>query len=610
VNRSCEQWREALAAGLFGELSDSEVQELESHVVSCPECRASRERARRTLGELKALPVEEAPEDLEARLLTRLVTELGSEASASEAQTPVAEAVRVVGAPRRVAVSGSAAEPLESGSSLAAGEGVELDADARVLLRLSDRSELWVNGGTRLEFARRAREAFVSVIRGEVLAFVPRQCRALPILTPAGIVSVTGTVFDTAVDESDQVRVAVLQGAVEVINRSGRHRVGARQLVSIPGPEWIPRRSRMSNDEILCLTGWAKPLNLSSRTVVDGVIKENGRDDRRLALWALLWFALGAALAALLLGPLRGDRPPLTGTRSVTAAMVAGEEPIDFWLELTPGTQWTENVRIEDSSRTSHPRWPEDSTLSVGQFSHTLRVQAPTERGTSQIENEVLAAESWLMMGGRRREHEDLGATDPLASLVGFRFVDPIDRHGLVDVGEWRIPEDKDEVGAIHRGVFASLRYDVPERLLRVGEEWSREITLPGVEGAKANWTSRLERLEEIDGRWVAVISRDVEVDLEGPFTWTSPRPEGSGAEERLHSLRVDLTAEGRFLIEEGRWLDHRMEEVRREDFTPLADGAPESEGAAPAEPEGHRVSRTVSTIEILDFQPAPEAGQ
>jgi hypothetical protein len=230
-------------------------------------------------------------------------------------------------------------------------------------------------------------------------------------------------------------------------------------------------------------------------------------------------------------------------------------------------------------------------------FHHTLRLLDPSERGNARIENKVVDAESWFQIEGKRHEHEDLGTTDFLPQLIGLRFVDPIDQHGLVDVGEWCIPEDKDPFGALHRAVVASLRYDVPERPLRIGDQWRREVGVPEFPGARATWTSTLERMEKDNGRWAAVISRDLDVRFQGPMTWP-------GAQETMHRWSTDLTAEGRFLIEEGHWLSHRLDEVRREAFTLLEEGAePGSKG--PPGPVYHRLSRALTTIEISDFAAA-----
>ena len=93
------------------------------------------------------------------------------------------------------------------------------------------------------------------------------------------------------------------------------------------------------------------------------------------------------------------------------------------------------------------------------------------------------------------------------------------------------------------------------------------------------------------------MISRDLDARFQGPMTWP-------GSQERIHRWGTDLTAEGLFLIEEGHWLSHRLDEVRRKAFTLLDEGAePGSKG--PAGPVFHRLSRALTTIEISDFAPA-----
>jgi hypothetical protein len=122
-----------------------------------------------------------------------------------------------------------------------------------------------------------------------------------------------------------------------------------------------------------------------------------------------------------------------------------------------------------------------------------------------------------------------------------------------------------DGVDTVLRMALFGIRYDLPDRPVAVGESWWREAVHPSHPAIRMAIRSTLRGIEERDGQRVAVIDRDLEVSAMGPFEEITTRERGYRAEEALYRLERRLTGESHLLVEEGRWLRHRVHDERVE---------------------------------------------
>jgi hypothetical protein len=360
------------------------------------------------------------------------------------------------------------------------------------------------------------------------------------------------------------------------------------------------------------MTAWAAPMPGDTPLEIDW--SDNGARPLPWAWWAAL-VALGlVVLTALWLWSPLGSRGSRNVSLASTAAAAAGD-PLTLRSPLLPQSRWSERVHMESKLETTFALYELDEIPRVDEMLLDIRVLDAPGGEPLRLRSDAREAQSWLVIDGERRSFEEMGQLDPRQSLIGASVVDRVDPGGVVALSAGHDPILNDESDALLRALFVSIRYDLPDTPIRVGERWTRELAMPDTPGSRVRWTSTLDRVEDFDGERVAVIFREGHLDFHGPVTRPSPPIAGVEPREVLHRLQVDLTAESRFLIGEGRWLDHRFSENRTEDFTPLAGAlsAPAREdgedGTRPERAMEFREYTRETVITLADFLPPPRGG-
>ncbi|MBN1476369.1 hypothetical protein JXA47_06420 [Candidatus Sumerlaeota bacterium] len=160
-----------------------------------------------------------------------------------------------------------------------------------------------------------------------------------------------------------------------------------------------------------------------------------------------------------------------------------------------------------------------------------------------------------------------------------------------------------ESVDTLLRVALFSIRYDLPDRPVRVGETWWREVEHPSNPAIRMAIRSTLRAIEERDGQGVAIIDRDLEVSAMGPFEEVTSHEGGYRSEVALYRLERRLSGESHLLIDEGLWLQHRIRDERVEVSRVRVNQGVSRAFEIPM--ESHTERGTVSEIEI-DVEHSP----
>jgi hypothetical protein len=268
---------------------------------------------------------------------------------------------------------------------------------------------------------------------------------------------------------------------------------------------------------------------------------------------------LSAALAALALAQPLG------------AAAVEEEGAVSLRFDLTPGHTWTERTQSRDRELIEDPRVEESRTERGMHLALEYcvlppeHVIPPAREELSRVEVTVIEAASFPVLDGQPLSQFDLGEADPMASTVGVSIVDRVDIHGQVIPGEEWSGAVPGGVDTLLRVALFSVRCDLPDHPVRVGEVWLREVEHPTNPDIRMAIQSTLRGIEEREGQRVAIIDRRLDLSAMGPFEESPSQEGGYRSEVSLYRLERLLSGESHLLIDEGLWLRHRIHDERTE---------------------------------------------
>ncbi|MBN1477283.1 FecR domain-containing protein, partial [Candidatus Sumerlaeota bacterium] len=170
-----ERLVEAMAAHLCGEATPEQRRRLDVALQRSPEVRVHWEALSEFHDGLGTVPLPDAEADFEEEMLARLRTRpLSSRADRGESDL-LAEIAMIQGDVQCSVGRGDQWEHAVQGESLSGGELLRVGERSRALLRLPDRSELWVNAGSTLRLIANATGRAVRLVQGEILALMERQ---------------------------------------------------------------------------------------------------------------------------------------------------------------------------------------------------------------------------------------------------------------------------------------------------------------------------------------------------------------------------------------------------------------------------------------------------
>jgi ferric-dicitrate binding protein FerR (iron transport regulator) len=564
---------QAMAARLFGELSEEERRRLEAHLAESAEDRREWEALSSFFDDLGDIELPEAGAEFEQEMLARLSAETDAPQARIEtvegSERPVAATVTMVqGEVRRTASQRELWEPIEGGEVLHEGDAVDVGAGGRALLRLPDKSELWVNAGSVLRFGRREAGAFVRLLRGEILAFMAQQRRAFQVLTHDGAVSVLGTVFDTWVRAGAGTRVSVLRGRVEVNTGSGRREVQARRRLKVSHGLAPGRSHRMTAAEMRRLSSWAEPVRVATRMSGDTTIETVKRKIAMNGVLKLTGVAIVGALGLFGYHHWMRTADP-TGVESALeqvqrqtaeARPIEIAEPVHLSFLPEPGDRWRQTTLLRGTvinQRTSRAdqrqrfdiRIVSESGARAGVREGDLIVEHTVTEGvieSTDVRGDPNAPER--QMEGER-EFEDIG--------TGVKVVETYDaegvRRGLRITG---LDADAFDARTMLSNVFM-VSHGIPTEPLTVGSSWTHHQPASPLEVAASDTTSTLDHFEEIGGQRMAVVRSH------GTSRLTTPQDIGSISQYRPNARvtgRVSLTG---FDLEWRGETRHRLDDGR-----------------------------------------------
>jgi ferric-dicitrate binding protein FerR (iron transport regulator) len=346
MTKARDQWREMMTARLFGELTEGEGRRLDHHLAGNAQAQMDWAELTEAHEALRTQGGSEATAGLADRLLERLLPALAEDADA------VGEIAAAQGPVERCAEGTETWAPAQSGDVLLPGDSLRVAEGARALVRLPDRSELWINAGSLLRFAKRRAGAAVKLISGELLAFMEKRDDAFQIATPHGRVAVVGTVFSTAVNVEHGSVVTVVEGAVRVIAGHAERLIGGghRQRFRETG---LARRERLGRRERQRLEEWTQPLLASasaSHRLSTGL--EEDRGTNRFVFPSLIGAVLILMIGYAITRGTGGEEPPDTQSAfQAVQSQMASATPLQYepsaTSELTAGMTWPSTTHVE-----------------------------------------------------------------------------------------------------------------------------------------------------------------------------------------------------------------------------------------------------------------------
>lgn len=187
------------------------------------------------------------------------------------------------------------------GDVLFEGDKLITDEGGKTFIIFKDGTQVWLNEKTTLEFNRSTRNIFLSI--GEVLAFVTKRSKGtgeFVIGTPAGLVEVLGTEFDTTVSKEQITILTVLEGVVKFKNEKGEAQL-KKNTQSRAKPETQP--TVPIKVETTQVVAWAGDLVSQSRGIyIPKQLKPKNQEklEKPIIKWALILLLLGGILGYIL----------------------------------------------------------------------------------------------------------------------------------------------------------------------------------------------------------------------------------------------------------------------------------------------------------------------
>jgi hypothetical protein len=129
-----------------------------------------------------------------------------------------------------------------AGEALFVGDKLITKDNGKTFITFKDGTQLWLNQNTTLELSPSTSNIFIAI--GELLAFVTKRSKKqnpFTVGTPAGLVEVLGTEFDTLVSKEKTTVLTVLRGLVRFKNNLGETKL-KKNLQSVAKPDMKPTR--------------------------------------------------------------------------------------------------------------------------------------------------------------------------------------------------------------------------------------------------------------------------------------------------------------------------------------------------------------------------------
>lgn len=580
--RPGDAWGEAMTARLYGELDPERRRRLEDHLTRSPEARRHWEALSETFDALAATPLPDPPDGLESRLMERLAGRPGPRGALATAAPPqplrppvgtltlLQGDVRIATGRRAAPDRAAAWIPALEGDALTEGTLLDVSAKGRALLRLADATELWINGGTLLRIGKRAAGAAVRLVRGEVLAFVARQRRALPILTPDGLVTVLGTIFDTQVRDGGGTRVSVLRGRVAVSAGGARREVGARRRLDVRRGQPPARVRRLRGRDVKRMQAWSGSIAPRSRADERTHLDEQTRSRRMRVILAAAVFAAGALATLFAFHRIRGPEPITAQIQRASTGLTQAATPLAFdtpqripWA-LAAGDAWRQTTLATAEVRTQAVGRADTVEHLELRFVTGTRVAPPAPDGLVRLEHTIIEAEgtAQVVAGPAGDQAQEQGSV--IERLRDLRLLETRSAQGQVLDLQIERPSEQTYPDALGPDgtvmLLVQLGAGVPTNPVEAGAEWTHTYASPYGQGMAMTEVNRLSGFEERGGQPAAVIDSEVAGALASPLDMGG-RLAGNGlfvrqSLQELHiagrsTTRISL-ADGRPLASEG----------------------------------------------------------
>jgi ferric-dicitrate binding protein FerR (iron transport regulator) len=593
-----ERLAEAMAAHLCGEATPEQRHRLEVALARAPEVREHWEALSEFHDGLGRMPLPDAEEGFEEEMLARIRKGPMSPRASQREPDPLAEVVMIQGDVRRSAGSGDQWESAGEGESLIKGDLLRVGERGRALLRLPDRSELWINAGSTLRLIGQA----VRLVQGEVLALMERQRQAFRILTADGEVRVVGTAFSTCSQPQWGTRVSVYQGCVDVRAGAQRRTLGPRRRVQMSADGGLGRTGRISAAEMRRLMGWTGPVRSASRASESRSLDTVRKETAMRAIKKIIGVAAVIGLAYLLFTQLRSPASESPGralenvqTRAAEAHRIAINEPIQLSLAPRPGETWRQTALFQGQV-TERDFFNADTSIE-GEMRWVTEVQA---RAGGNPEEIILDHRATEAVGRNDLSHIHPGLHEQMrqegreraAVFARSSYVETLDPQGQqrgvmanIDFGPGSGNEFVIDPFIL---TLLSTPTGIPEGPLTEGTTWAIERPLIFNNDLTVTVTSTLDHFEEIGSERVAVIRSELECHIDEPTELFAERvPQGGYTRVIRESLDMTWSQEARHRLSDGR----RLMSTGQFDFSLLAQVENGQVGdAQPREPQISRV--------------------
>jgi ferric-dicitrate binding protein FerR (iron transport regulator) len=561
-----ESLSEAMAAHLFGEASPEQRHRLDLTLSRSPRDKSHWDELTAFFDDLAHTPLPEAAPDFEQEMFARLQrrTELD----------PVATVEMTQGVVRHVRHRQESWSPIGAGDALRHGDALEIESGGRALVRLPDKSELWINGGSLLRIGRRKAGSVVRLVRGEILALMEKQQREFSIITSDGAVAVMGTVFDTESQPSGGTRVLVLEGRVAVTAGLNRRSVSAGRGVKLQGGGSLSRTRRLSQTELQRLQGWTSTLREASRAGDRKTVVSSRRGSaggwmlRAVALVALVLIGFagynhffGSTPSPSALGDATNQAP--APQRDVTAAVpIEVTEPVRLATLPRPGDRWTQSTHLTGTILTQRTTSPDEreridcliqseSVAQAGEASGELIVTHRVTRATLESVDLVPSDRTAGELEEAGREVQEL---DPVTMIEHFNA-------GGVRTDVEMLGLDTEEIQArMLVPHILKAQTMATARPVTVGDSWSFRIPANEFTVADTDLDASLIGFEELAGDQFAVVQAQARQHLTGPQSFDNEPSLARYPGSQLTMTSYDMAWNGQ---SRHRLIDGRLASVR-----------------------------------------------
>ncbi len=237
---------------------------------------------------------------------------------------------------------------------------------------------------------------------------------------------------------------------------------------------------------------------------------------------------------------------------------------IRLWVDLVPGKTWKSQTNIESSSTVQGAIIPEPIEQQTTIRIHsTHRILPPNEEGQTQIDNLIDDAQMTVVVNGEEVDLKSKGV-DVIGSMIGTNTIDVVDSFGRI-MSEVKDEQQNDTfmsnpallaLGNIDRIALCEL----PEKPVRIGDTWTRTITVPEIPSLNILYECKFERIEDTPQGRVAVITRYANSDLQNlnaPMGKLPMEEIDGDADFTFLAMKGETHHISRLALDQGQWIDH-----------------------------------------------------